>query len=89
MESIAPTMTLERRRTIRSTSESANRKSASQEEDDLIFFSSLETQSSLESMTTFSRVGNPWGYHLNDPFSFFGGFFIPGYAFSLLPNYTP
>ena len=31
-------MTLERRRTIRSTSESANRKSASQEEDALIFF---------------------------------------------------
>jgi hypothetical protein len=54
MESIAPTATLARRTTIWSTCESVNRKSASQEEDVLIFFSSLETQSTLESMTTFS-----------------------------------
>jgi hypothetical protein len=74
---------------IRSTGELANRKSASQEEDALIFFSSLETQSTLESMTTFSRVGNPLGYHLNNPFSLFGGLSIPGRAFPLLPNYRP
>ena len=72
---------------IQSTDKLANRKSASQEEDALIFFSSLETQSTLESMTTFSMVGNPWGYHLNNPFSFFEGFSIPGRAFPLLPNY--
>ena len=41
MACIAPTMTPARRRTIRSTGESANRKSASQEQDTLIFFSSL------------------------------------------------
>jgi hypothetical protein len=32
-----------------------------------IFRATLETQIPLESMT-FSRVGNPWGYHLNNPF---------------------
>ena len=89
MESTAPTATPARRSMIRSTGELANRKSASQEEDALIFFSSPKTQSTLESMTTFSRVGNLWGYHLNNPLSFFGGFFIPGHAFSLLPNYRP
>jgi hypothetical protein len=71
MEITAPTMTLARRRMIQSIGESANRKRASQEEDALIFFSSLETQRTLESMTTFSKVENPWGYHLNNPFSFF------------------
>ena len=89
MESTAPTATPARRRMIQSTGESVNRKSASQKEDALNFFSSLETQSILESMTTFFRVGNPWGYHLNNPFSFFGGFSIPGRAFPLLPNYRP
>ena len=43
MESTTPTMTLVRRRMTRSTSKSVNRKSASQEEDVLIFFSCLET----------------------------------------------
>jgi hypothetical protein len=89
MESTALIMTPARRRTIQSTGESANRKSASQEEDALIFSTSLETQNTLESMTTFSRVGNPWGYHLNNPFSFFEGFSIPRHAFPLLPNYRP
>ena len=74
MESTTPIVTLGRRRTIRSTSESVNHKSASQEEDALIFFSSLNSQSTLEYMTTFSRVENPWGYHLNNPFSFLEGF---------------
>ena len=89
MESTAPTVTPARRRTIRSIGESKNRKSASQEEDALIFFSSLETQSILEYMTTFSKVGNPRRYHLNNTFSFLEGFSIPGCAFPLLPNYRP
>ena len=63
---------------MRSIGELANHKSASQEEDALIFFSSLETQSTLESMTTFSKVGHPWGYHLNNPFSFLEGFLSLG-----------
>ena len=88
MESTAPTVT-PARRMIRSTGESVNRKSASEEEDALIFFSSLKTKSMLESMTTFFMVGTPWGYHLNNPFSFFGGFSILGRAFPLLPNYRP
>lgn len=72
---------------IRSTSESANRKSASQEEDALIFFSSLQTQSTLESITTFSRMGNPWGYHFNNPFSFLEGFpslGVPSHCFLII-----
>ena len=73
---------------IRSTSELVNCKSANQDEDALIFFSSLETQSTLESMTTFSRVGNPWGYHLNNPFSFLR-VFQPWACLPLLPNYRP
>jgi hypothetical protein len=88
MENIALTITLVRR-TIQSTGVSANHKNTSQKEDALIFFSSLETQSILESMTTISRVGNPWGHHLNNPFSFFGGFSIPRRAFPMLPNYGP
>jgi hypothetical protein len=46
-------MTPVRRWMIWSTGESANPKSASQEEDALIFFSSPKIQSTLESMTTF------------------------------------
>ena len=53
---------------IRSTGELANRNSASQEEDALIFFSSLETQSTLGQ--------SQWGVH--DPISNTSIFWKPG-----------
>ena len=49
----------------------------------MLFSLSLETQIPLESMN-FSRLGNPITHLV-----IYGGFSIPGPAFTLLPNYRP
>jgi hypothetical protein len=82
MESTTPTATPARRTTIWSTCESANRKSASQEEDVLIFFLFSGNSKHLRIHDYIFRVGNPWGYHLNNPFSFF----LKGFPFLGVPS---